>query len=79
MEPQFNAILTGSDGPVDGVVKHTTHGGLKNAYQFTSIDDTLHLVIAKDDKGNWKRIDGTEPYLFGWVDELAQQVAKTHK
>ena len=44
---------------------------------FKSLDDTLHLVIAIDNKGKWQRIDGTEPYLSGWVDELAEQVAVT--
>jgi hypothetical protein len=28
-----------------------------------------------DDKGKWNRIDGTEPYFSGWVDELAEQIA----
>jgi hypothetical protein len=74
MEPQFNATLTGSDGPVDGVVKHTTYGEFKNTYQFTSVDDTLHLVITKDENGHWQKIAGTEPYLFGWIDELAEQI-----
>lgn len=78
MEPQFKATLTGSDGAVEGIVKHTTHSGYKNAYQFTSIDDTLHLVITKDALGQWKRVDGTEPYFSGWVDELAEQVNKKH-
>lgn len=76
MEPEFKATLTGSDGPVEGIVKHTTHGGYKNAYQFISIDDTLHLIITKDEKGHWQKIGGTEPYLFGWVDELAGQINK---
>ncbi len=79
MEPQFSATLTGSDGAVDGIVQHTTHSGFRNAYRFTSIDDTLHLVITKDEHGNWKRLDGTEPYLSGWVDELAEQVSKVHQ
>lgn len=79
MEPEFNATLTGSEGPVEGIVKHTTHGGFKNAYQFISIDDTLHLVITKDENGKWRKIGGTEPYLFGWVDELAQQITELHQ
>lgn len=78
MEAQFTAQLTGSDGTVDGIVQHKTHGGYRNAYQFTSIDDTLHLVITKDADGFWKRIDGTEPYLSGWVDELVEQIEKVH-
>jgi hypothetical protein len=78
MEQQFNATLTGTDGPVNGIIQHVTHGGYKNAYRFDSIDDTLHLVIAPDEHGNWEKIEGTEPYLFGWVDEMAEQVAKLH-
>ena len=35
----------------------------------------IHLVIAEDDNGKWQRIAGTEPYLSGWTDELAEQVA----
>ncbi|MDB5115204.1 MAG: hypothetical protein JWQ79_696 [Mucilaginibacter sp.] len=75
MEKQF-ASLTGTEGPVKGVIKHITHGEFKNAYQFNSVDDTLHLTIAPDEDGNWQKIDGTEPYLFGWVDELAEQITK---
>ncbi|MBC7399864.1 MAG: hypothetical protein H7289_07940 [Mucilaginibacter sp.] len=76
MEQQFNATLTGTDGPVSGIIKHVTHSSYKNAYQFDAIDGTLHLVIASDQNGNWHKIAGTEPYLFGWVDEMAEQIAK---
>ena len=76
MENQFDAILTGSDSPVEGIVTQTNYNGYTQAWDFKSIDETLHLVIARDDKGRWMRIDGTEPYLSGWVDELAEQVAK---
>jgi hypothetical protein len=76
MEQQFNATLTGTDGPVNGIIKHVTHNGYKNAYQFDALDDTLHLVIAPDQNGTWHKIAGTEPYLFGWVDEMAEQIAK---
>ena len=69
---EFNATLTGSDGAVDGVVKHMPNG----VYRFISIDDTLHLTIAKDAEGNWKRVDGTEPYFSGWVDELVEQIGR---
>lgn len=79
MEPQFNATLTGTDGPVNGIIKHITHGGFKKAYQFDSIDDTLHLTIAPDDRGHWQKIAGTEPYLFGWIDEMAEQITQLHK
>ena len=74
MENQFDAILTGSDSPVEGIVGQTTFDG-QPAWEFRSIDETLHLVIAKNEKGRWERVDGTEPYLSGWVDELAEQIA----
>ena len=76
MEQQLDATLTGTEGPVSGTIKHVTYGAYKNAYRFDSIDDTLHLVIAPDEHGHWQKIDGTEPYLFGWVDEMAEQIAK---
>jgi hypothetical protein len=75
MENQFDAILTGSDSPVEGIVTQTEYNGYAQAWDFKSIDETLHLVIARDDKGRWTRVDGTEPYLSGWVDELAEQIA----
>lgn len=69
---EFNATLTGSDGKVNGMVKHLPNG----VYRFTSIDESLLLVIAKDAGGEWQRIDGTEPYFSSWVDELVEQIAK---
>ncbi len=69
---EFNAMLTGSDGPVNGVVRLLPNG----AYQFISIDDTLHITIARDEDGHWKRIGGTDPYFSGWVDELVEQINK---
>ncbi len=69
---EFNATLTGSDGPVNGLVTHLPNG----AYHFVSIDDTLHITIVKDEEGHWKRIEGTEPYFSGWVDELVEQINK---
>jgi len=76
MEAQFEATLTGTEGPVNGIIKHVTHGSIKNAYRFDAIDDTLHLVIALDEDGNWQKVAGTEPYLFGWIDEMAEQITK---
>lgn len=76
MENQFEAILTGSDSPVEGLVNQTKFDGRDGAWEFKSIDETLHLVIAKNSNGRWVRVDGTEPYLSGWVDELSEQVAK---
>jgi hypothetical protein len=75
MKEQFDAILTGSDSPIDGITTRIDLNGYAQAYEFKSIDGTLHLVIAMDDKGKWNRIDGTEPYFSGWVDELAEQIA----
>ena len=74
MKQQFQAILTGTDSPVDGVVNRINFDGFENAYEFESIDNSLHLIIAEDENGNWRRIAGTEPYLSGWVSELAQQI-----
>ncbi|ASU34494.1 hypothetical protein [Mucilaginibacter xinganensis] len=74
MKQQFEAILTGSDSAVDGIVKQITFDGYPNAYEFESIDNSLHLIIAKDEDGKWVRLAGTEPYLSSWVDELSQQI-----
>ena len=77
MREQFEAILTGTDGPVDGIVSPLNLKNYSQAYEFKSLDGSLHLVIATDNKGKWQRLDGTEPYLSGWVDELAEQIAIT--
>ncbi|MFD2146511.1 hypothetical protein [Mucilaginibacter antarcticus] len=76
MEQQTEAMLTGTDGPVSGTITHITYGEHRNAYRFDSVDNTLHLVVIPNDTGNWQRIAGSEPYLSGWVDELAEQIAK---
>ncbi|HVS91642.1 MAG TPA: hypothetical protein VHE59_06400 [Mucilaginibacter sp.] len=74
MEEQFEATLTGSDSPIDGIVACIHYANYGMAYDFKSIDGTLHLVIGRDKQGHWVRIDGTEPYLSAWVDELAEQI-----
>ena len=74
MKEQFEATLSGSDTPVDGIVTHIDFDGFINAWEFESIDNSLHLIIAKDDDGNWLRLAGTEPYLPEWVDEMARQI-----
>lgn len=74
MKQQFEAALTGTDGPVDGIIRHLVHKNHDQAYEFRSLDDTLHLVIAMDDNGQWQRIAGSEPYLSGWVDQMAELV-----
>jgi len=78
MEEQFEAMLTGSDSPIDGIVTPVNYALYGSAYEFKSLDGTLHLVIGKDKNGRWERIDGSEPYFSGWVDELAEQVLKMH-
>ncbi len=74
MEKQFEAILTSPETSIDGVVTKIQHKVYNDAYDFKSIDGDVHLVIAKDEDGNWLRVAGTEPYLSGWVDELAEQI-----
>jgi len=75
MKEQFDVTLTGSDSPIEGIASSIDVAGYTQAYEFQSIDGTLHLVIARNNKGGWNRIDGTNPYLSGWVDELAEQIA----
>ncbi|RYU92287.1 hypothetical protein EWM62_02290 [Mucilaginibacter terrigena] len=70
MEQQLEAVLTGSDSPVNGIVTQATNG----IYEFNSLDGSLQLTIARNEHGRWERIAGSEPYLSGWVDELAEQV-----
>jgi hypothetical protein len=67
----FETTLTGSDGSIAGIVTQLS----KEAYQFTSLDDALHLTIAKDEDGKWTRLSGSEPYFSGWVDELIENIA----
>lgn len=76
MEQQTEATLTGTEGPVNGTITKITYEGITGAYRFDSIDDTLHLIIAPED-GHWQRLAGTEPYLSGWVDEMAEQITNS--
>lgn len=78
MKTIFNAALTGSDGKIEGIVKQVDSPDFGKTYKFTSIDNTLHLTIGKDDEGKWMRIAGTEPYFSGWVDELTEQIEKNN-
>ncbi|MBW4891655.1 hypothetical protein KXQ82_18155 [Mucilaginibacter sp. HMF5004] len=73
----FETTLTGSDDNIDGIVSVLPESPYPETYQFNSIDDSLHLVIAKDIDGNWIRIGGSEPYLLGWVDELADKIGRS--
>jgi hypothetical protein len=75
MNEQFDAMLTGSDYIIEGVVSPIYLRDYIQAYEFQSLDHALRLVIAMDTKGKWIRVDGTEPYLSGWVDELVDQIA----
>ena len=74
MKQQFEAVLSGSDSPIDGIASKLAFDGFEDAYEFESIDNSLHLVIAKGEDGKWQRVAGTEPYLSAWVDELAEQI-----
>lgn len=74
MEQQFEAILTGTDTSIEGTVTQLNHDEFGEVYQFISDDDTLHLIVTRDEHGHWIRVAGTDPYLSGWVDELAEQI-----
>ena len=73
MEQQFEAVLTGTDTPVNGIVTQVNSG----VYEFNALDESLQLTIARNEDGNWTRLAGSEPYLSGWVDELAEQIQTT--
>jgi hypothetical protein len=73
MEQQFEAVLTGSDTPVNGIVTQKSNG----IYEFSALDESLQLTIARNQHGHWERIAGSEPYFSGWVDELAEQIQTT--
>jgi hypothetical protein len=75
MEQQIEITLTGTDSEIDGILQPITYGNFPKAYEFKSIDGTLHLIIAKDNDGEWIRLTGTEPYLSSWIDELAEKVS----
>ena len=75
MKEQFDATLAGSDSPVEGLVTSIDLEGYLQAYEFKSIDASLHLVIGFSTKGKWERVSGSEPYLSGWTDELVEQIA----
>lgn len=74
MNEEFEAILTGSDGPIDGIVT-LVNQDVGEGFIFRSIDGTLEIMIARNERGHWERVAGSEPYFSGWVDELAEQIA----
>ncbi|MEB0261867.1 MULTISPECIES: hypothetical protein [unclassified Mucilaginibacter] len=69
MEQQFEAVLTGTDTPVTGIVRENN-----GVYEFNALDESLQLTIGRNSEGRWERLAGSEPYLSGWVDELAEQI-----
>ena len=73
MKAPIDITLTGSDSPVEGLARQINYPGYDQAYEFQSTDETLHLIIGHAN-GHWTRLGGTDPYLSGWVDELAEQV-----
>jgi hypothetical protein len=72
MRKQFETTLAGDEGPVDGIVNQINDEG--SAWDFKSIDGTVHVDIARDIDGNWMRVGGTKPYLSSWTEELAKKV-----
>ena len=72
MNRQFETKLSSPQGLIDGVVTRKNEDG--TAWEFKSIDGDMHLVIARDEEGEWQRVGGTEPYLSSWIDELAAKV-----
>lgn len=74
MNEETEAILTGSDGPIEGIVSPIAQADGGEGYVFRSIDGTLELIIARNEDGRWERVAGSEPYFSGWVDELAEQI-----
>lgn len=69
----FETSLTGTDGQIKGLAS-TIQTDEGKQFIFSSFDDSLTFLIAKDEAGHWKRISSTEPYLSGWVDELGEQI-----
>lgn len=74
MKKQFETTLTGPDSLIDGIADQLNDDG--DAWEFKSIDGSLHLVIAKDEEGHWERIGGTDRYLTSWINELAEKAEK---
>jgi hypothetical protein len=73
MKQQIETILHSPEGSIDGLLTSKSPDG--DAWEFMSIDGTIHIVIAKDEEGRWERIGGTEPYLSSWVEELSEHIA----
>ena len=74
MKQQFEAVLSGSDSPVDGIASRLDFDGFADAYEFESTDNSLHLIIAKDEDGKWQRVAGTEPYFRPGLKNLLNKL-----
>lgn len=74
MKEQFETTLSSPDEAVDGIAGPVGSDG--RAWEFKSIDGSVHIIIAMDDRNDWHRIGGTEPFLTSWVDELAEKIEK---
>jgi hypothetical protein len=73
MRKHFETKLGSPEGSIDGIVSQLNDQG--SAWDFKSIDGTVHVVITRDNNGDWMRADGTEPYLSSWTEELVRKVA----
>jgi hypothetical protein len=72
MRTNFETTLTSVEGPIDGIVQQMNDDA--SAWEFKSIDGTVYLSLVRDGEGNWMRVDGTEPYLSSWTEELAKKI-----
>lgn len=77
MRKQFETKLGSPEGPVDGIVSQLNDEA--SAWEFKSIDGTIHLVVVRNDEGNWLRAGGTEPYLSSWTEELVNDIVTHNK
>jgi len=75
MRINFETTVTGTEGPIDGIVRQMNDDA--SAWEFRSIDGTVYLALVRDGEGNWMRADGTEPYLSSWTEELVKKIV-TH-
>jgi len=72
MRINFETTLTSVEGLIDGIVQQMNDDA--SAWEFKSIDGTVYLAVVRDSEGNWMRVDGTEPYLSSWTEELAKKI-----
>lgn len=74
MKEQFETTLSSPDEAVDGIARPVSNDG--RAWEFKSIDGSVHLIISRDENDDWRRISGSEPFLTSWVEELGQKIEK---